>query len=176
MAELRFPYFSQLWYSYPFARNVTNKTVSAATLYFTPFVVFHKTTFDAIGCRIVTGVALSTGQLGVYSIRHDGLPRGLIYATPSFATTGTANITQVAYLSLNPGCYMLASLFSGAVTVAAGRYTDGPLVGSGAIQPFSANVGLNDFVNTYTALPSTLDSAASLGVDTTAVHVMMRAL
>lgn len=176
MAELRFPYVSQGWYSYPFARNVTNKTVSAATLYFTPFVVWHKTTFDAIGCRIATGVALSTGQLGIYSIRHDGLPRGLIYSTPSFATTGTASITQGAYLSLNPGCYLLASLFSGAVTVAAGRYTDSPLVGSGAIQPFGANVALNDFVNTYTAIPSTLDPVNSVGIDTTAVHVMMRAL
>jgi hypothetical protein len=172
------------WYgTFDAATAFTTVTISANTLYASPFFVPEELRFDQIAINVTTaGAGGTVARVGIYkdgsTPSTQGYPANLIPGTDvgelAVDTTGVkANAIDV---TLPPGLYWLALVSSGApalrgVGVAS---LDSEILGLGDDLGTAPGVGYS-VSYTYGALPSTFPSGASIYTSTVPLVALRRA-
>lgn len=120
----QFPYFgASTVYQGPLFGNASTLALTANRLYMVPVYLQANRTYTSLAIGVGTGVAASTAYLGLYNSRtSDGQPTTLAAGNGSANATATNSTTVTETISFTPsqsGWYWLATLPSGAITVAA---------------------------------------------------------
>jgi hypothetical protein len=116
------------FFGYRSGRFYTSTTTSALsfavianTLYATPFLALTRVTFTKLSLYVTAGVAATNARIGMYTTSSSAAAPASLLAgsdTGSFSTAA-AGLQEVTGLSitLSPGFYWIASMFSGTPTV-----------------------------------------------------------
>lgn len=100
----------------PSSGALTSTALTTGTLFYYPFFCFTTTTFKAISVRVVTGVAASNINMGVYNSLN-GQPTGSpITGTMSGSTASTASNTTLTFTFANPIVLTAGNLYYVALT------------------------------------------------------------
>lgn len=131
-------YVSGLWYG-PQRGAAASAAVAADLNFAVPVFIAERVTITGLGLWVLTGVAATAVQLGLYS-NANGRPGILLAQNSASASTATsataASGTFSSSITLNPGVYWLAALFNGAPTIASVSSSDqalGTLLGGSTI-------------------------------------------
>jgi hypothetical protein len=113
------PFFSDAnTYLAPRANNISTLVVSANKLYMAPLWVTEMRTFTNISLGEVSSALSGNVKIGIYSAnRITGHPTTLIVDGGSISTGTTGTKTATISVTLNPGMYFVACVFSAAPTV-----------------------------------------------------------
>jgi hypothetical protein len=90
------------------ADSTAGNALTANEIHASLFPVPVSTTFDQVSITIITGVALSTIRLGVYTVGADGLPDQLIADWGTVPSLGASSPTISISWNPDPGWYYLA--------------------------------------------------------------------
>ena len=150
------------WYSPLNGSWGASSTVSANLLMATPIRLPHEVTLTALGMRLNSGVASTNVVMGLYT-NVASAPAGLIGQLSSPLSTASAvDITGSfpANITLGPGMYWIATLFSGSPAVLGGtdRMMTSQLGGGNTTYMLGSGASYCGFASTLaytTTLPST---------------------
>jgi len=168
---------TRYYYGWPyFTNNNTGNALVADRLYARPFMVGKTTTFERIGCNIITAAASSSIRLGIYNFEN-GLPTTLVLdaGTIDSSTTGVKEITISQQLT--PGAYAFAWVSNGTPTPIS---TGAP--GTGDIEYFwgapdtstGATIRQAYYAFTYAALPANYSSSVTYDTSNNPAAVFLR--
>jgi len=151
--------------------SATGFTVAANTIYGVPFLAAARVTFTKLSINVTTGIAATSARIGIYANSPSTIGPGALVAgsdSGSFSTA-SAGVQEVTGLSitLNPGFYWFAAIFSGTPTVTGcnGFGVLLPLL-IGMSSPGAAN---NDFgysaSQTFGAMPATFPAGTFINTN-----------
>ena len=155
--------------SFDAATAFTTLTLTANTLYATPFFVPEDTRFDRIAINVTSAVSGSKARVGVYRDDGNAYPSTLVPGTDvGELDTGTTGVKENAIdVTLPPGLYWLALVSSAGIAVRAVPVAslDSEILGLGPDLGTAPGVGYS-VSYTYGALPSTFPTGASIVTST----------
>ncbi|HEV8015206.1 MAG TPA: hypothetical protein VGP48_06715 [Stellaceae bacterium] len=154
-------YISGRYYVAGLTTNTT-LTVTANQLYTMPFFCFRKQSFTKIGLQVSSFIASSNCRLGLYAplVSNVAAPGALVLDSGAVSTAANGAIEATVGVTLNPGLYFAAALFSAAVGVIEANSSNNLipwLLGE------SLNNGLDAFsfaAQAYGALPNPADTVS----------------
>jgi len=155
--------------SFDTAATFTTLTISANTLYATPFFVPHGARFDSIAINVTTASSGRMARVGIYTDSGDAYPYALVPGTDvGELDVGTTGVKQnVIDVTLHPGLYWLALVSNGSPTLRAIPVgsLDSEVLGLGSDLGTVPGVGYT-ISYTYAPLPSTFPTGASIHTST----------
>jgi len=168
---------TRYYYGWPyFTNNNTGNALVADRLYARPFMVGKTTTFERIGCNILTAAASSSIRIGIYNFEN-GLPTSLVLdaGTVDSSSTGVKEITISQQLT--PGAYAFAWVSNGTPTPIA---TGAP--GTGDVEYFwgapdtstGSTIRQAYYAFTYAALPANFSSSVTYDTSNNPAAVFLR--
>lgn len=140
--------------------GVTNSaSLIANTVYFFPFVVDERHTFDRIAIEVGTAGTAANIRMAVYTAVN-GVPATLVADGGSLAVSGTGMKTSTISASLAPGMYYLAVVLDGTETVASVGATTGGTMHYNGVTAFIAADAQMTASMTFGAFPATAFTGA----------------
>lgn len=155
----------------------TTQSATVGRVYFTPFWVPVRRTFDRVGLNVNTAATAASGsvlRLGIYA-NSGGNPGSLILdaGTPvSTETTGAKEFTISQ--TLDPGLYWTAALVTVA-TCTLTAYTQITPFSSNLTAPYAGTSPTNPVLSSQTSLPSSVTAGSLTNVGTGWIATMLRA-
>lgn len=143
-------------------------SVTSNRVYYVPFFVTKQVTLSDVLIRVKTGVAASTCELGIYAgdgtAFAPGTRLGVVTALSTASSNSTVTATFGTPLTLAPGVYWVAAVFSSSSVVIRGAQYGIPLRQNMSGSSITENIGL---IETNTSLPATGTATGFLPAVTT---------
>lgn len=158
----------------PFSRSLAQSAVAAIdTIYATPIYIQNTITTATFAIEVTAGAA-GNARVGLYSHNNaTGLPGTLITGSDvgNYDTTNIAVVSNAVVLTLTPGWYWTALVFSATPTMKTYLTTTAPRpirfaanTTAGSVNAVAASAS-----HTFAALPATMTSPA---ISSTAAHMI----